>query len=380
MGKESSKKTAAKKGTSEKKAPAAKRGSRAKKISASSKTTSKTSQTPKAKSVTKTGVRKTAKAANPKARPRKATVPAKKKEIDAKALLLKKFDHWVPDVLFRPEPAPKPPETDSAPPFISADDEAEGNRIRQLLFKKFELSASEPSPSGSDIGTGAPSAPPPPVSPPVLPKHSDPMGTTIKFALIGFALLVALVIKVSVTNRGHYYIVPTTSGVDIWQGIFAPMGKERLIRLKDAERPENIQPVYTKRQVYPFIFHYYITHADALLEKPGMPDFEEIKSYLNQAIPYAVTEKNQKRVNARVNNIDQMILLIKADVTASKETIADYEAALDYLRQAQTLDTDGIKSALIKEKMTEVESAKAALEKKQVREIEAKEDAAVPAK
>lgn len=380
MGKDSSEKTAAKKGTSGKKAPAAKRGSTAKKISASSKTTSKSSQTPKAKGVTKTGATKTAKVANPKARPEKAKVPAKKKEIDTKALLLKKFDQWVPDVLFRPEPAPKPPETDSSPPLRSADDEAEVNRRRQLLFKKFDLSASETSPFASNIGTGAPSAPPPPVSPPVMPKHSDPMGTTIKFALIGIALLVALVIKVSVTNRDQYYIVPTNSGVDIWQGIFAPMGRERLISLKTAESPENIRPFYTKLQVYPFIFNYYIAHADALLEKPGMPDFEQIKSYLNQAIPYAVTEKHHKLVIARLNNIDQMILLIKADVAASKETIADYEAALDYLKQAKTLDVDGSKSALIKEKMTEVESAKAALEKKKAQEEKATDHAAVPAK
>jgi hypothetical protein len=111
-----------------------------------------------------------------------------------------------------------------------------------------------------------------------------------------------------------------------------------------------------------------------------MPDFEQIKSDLNQAIPYAVTDKHHKLAIARLNNIDQMILLIKADVAASKETVADFDAALDYLSQATALDVDGSKAALIKEKVAAVESAKAVLEKEKAQAEKGTEEAAVPTK
>ncbi len=383
MGKENSEKSTLKKDAPAKKTPTAKKKPATKKASDSLKMTSKTTQTPKAKTVAKTGAKKTVKTAKSKASAPKAKSASRKKKVSVKALLLKKFDGQEPTALFRPETPPKSPEDYTAPPFVSGDDEAEVARIRKLLLKKFDLSEPETGAvmSNSEPGVDDVAPPsPPPVTPPMMQKASDPMGTTIKFVLIGFALLVALVVKVSVTNRSNYYITPAKTGIDIWQGIFAPMGRERLISLENAAAPQTMQTVYSKQQIYPFIFNYYIKNADALLEKPGMPDFEGIKSYLNQAIPYAVTEKHSKLAIARLNNIDQMIFLIKADVAASKESIADYDAALDYLKQAQALDIDGSKSALINEKVAAVESAKAALEKEKAKEEEKAVEAAAPAK
>jgi len=150
--------------------------------------------------------------------------------------------------------------------------------------------------------------------------------------------------------------------------------------LEDAQAPESLQTVYSKKEVYPFVFDHYVKNADELLGKPGMPDFERIKAYLNKAVPYAATKKHRKLITARLNNIDQMILLIKADVAGSKETIEDYEAALEHLKQAAALDVDGSKSALIKEKVAAVESSKAGLEQKIEQEQKAVEEATPPAK
>ena len=361
--------TTVKKAASTKKASASKKASATKKTSTPKKTASKTTQTPKAKAVAKTGPSKTTKASKPKGTANKAKASTGKKKMTAKELLLKKFDGWTPDELYRPTTADRSPKDFTAPPLVSSDDEAEVSRIRKLLFKKFDLSEPEAD------------APPPPVSSPtVMEKRSDPMANMIKFALIGFALLVALVVKVSVSNRANYYIEPAKTGVEIRQGIFAPIGQERLIKLEDAQAPESLQTVYSKKEVFPFVFDHYVKNAEELLEKPGMPDFEGIKAYLNKAVPYAVTEKHRKLVTARLNNIDQMILLIKADVAASKETIADHEAALEYLKQAEALDVDGSKSALIKEKVAAVESSKAGLEQKIEQEQKAVEEATPPAK
>jgi hypothetical protein len=375
MEKENSEKSTPKNGASEKKTSTTPKKSATPKASTRSKTPSKTVQTPKAKTVSKAGTKKTTKAAKPRAGTQKSKAPAQGKKVDEKSLLFRKFDSWQPDELFRPKAAPKPPQNQMSPPFVSADNEAEMTRIRGLLFKKFDL---ETTSAGREPGVETP--PPPPASPSVMPKGSDPMGTTIKFVLIGFVLIMALVVKVSATNHANYYIKPTKTGVEIWRGIFAPMGQQRLINLENAEIPESARPSYSKEEIYPFIFTHYIKQADVLLEKPGMPDFEGIKSYLNQSMPYAMTEKDRRLATARLNNIDQMIFLIKADVAASKETLADYDAALEYLRQAQALDVDGSKSVLIKEKVDAVESARAALEKESEQKEKTAEEAAPTAK
>ena len=128
------------------------------------------------------------------------------------------------------------------------------------------------------------------------------------------------------------------------------MGEERIILLTGAEKPDSIQAVYSKQEIYPFIFNYYVKKADDLLEKPGMPDFEGIKTNLAKALPYAATEKLRTAAEARRNNIDMMILIYKAEVAASKETLPDYEAALAYLKEAQALDVDGSSTGLIQQK------------------------------
>ena len=332
------KSTSAQKTTSPKKTAATKKSTSAKKTATKSKTTSKT---PKAKATA---------AKKPKSTAKKTT---SRKKVSTKALLLKKFDAPAPKNIFQVPPPGISAEEFTSPPFVAADDEAEVKRIRALLFKKFDLNApATPKVTKEEIA-------------PVITKRSDPVSTSLKWMVVGFVLLIALVVKVSVSNRGNYYLIPMGDGVEIRQGIFAPMGQEQLIALPGAELPEATQTVYTKQEVYIYIFHYYVKKADDLLEKPGRPDFENIKRYLNMAMPYGITDKLRKAAEARLNNIDQVILLYKADVSISKETLTNYEAALGYLKQAADLDTDGSKADLIKQKIDTVQAAKAKLEEAQ---------------
>ena len=193
----------------------------------------------------------------------------------------------------------------------------------------------------------------------------------MKFCAVGFILIIAILLKTSNINQSKYYLNPTDTGVEIWQGIYAPLGEERLIALPGAETPETVQAVYSDQEIFPFIFNYYIKKADELLEKPGMPDFEGIKANLDKALPYAVTEKLRTAAKARRNNIDVMILIYKTEVAVSKETIPDYEAALEYLKEAQALDVDGSKTELINQK---VEAINAALSKLKTEEEKAAEE------
>jgi hypothetical protein len=114
--------------------------------------------------------------------------------------------------------------------------------------------------------------------------------------------------------------------------------------------PPKIKDVYTKAEVYPLAFNFYVSKADALMEVPGMPDFVGIKSYLNRALFFATTQNLRQTAEARINQIDRMILFYKADVATTKGTRAGLEAALGYLDEVGKLNPDDIEAELIKKK------------------------------
>ena len=363
------------KSTSKKKA--VKKSTTAKKTETKPKSAPKTKKVPakktpakKTASTTKRSTKKTkASTSTPK---QKAAAP-KKKKVSMKDLLSKKFDAWAPEKPYRPEESASRAKDFDAPPYVTGKNEAEIERKRKLLFKTFDLGETliEEPETGAIEAASPDSQIPPPPPPPVMTKGSDPMATTMKLCAVGFVLLIAIILKVSASNQSHYYLKPTKAGVEIWQGIFAPLGEDRLILLPGAEKPESIQAVYSKPEVYPLIFNYYVKKADELLEKPGMPDFEGIKINLDKALPYAATEKLRTAAKTRRNNIDVMILLYKTEVAVSKETIPDYEAALEYLKEAQALDVDGSNTDSIKQKTESINSVLSKL--KEVEEKAAEE-------
>ena len=110
--------------------------------------------------------------------------------------------------------------------------------------------------------------------------------------------------------------------------------------------PERISSVYTQRQVYALIFPYYVDKADMLMNLPGMPDFVGIKSYLNRSLGYAIDEKQRQMAITRLNAVDRIILLYKADVAAGKGRLAGLTAAKKYLNAAAELDPDEIQANL----------------------------------
>jgi len=177
------------------------------------------------------------------------------------------------------------------------------------------------------------------------------MQKSIKYIVAFFVILAALVIYSSFSNMKNYYIKPTDGAVEIWQGRFAPMSQKLLVTLPGAQAPQSIKDVYSKEEVFPLIFNYYINKADAILDIPGMPDFDGIKFYLNKAISFGITDDLRKKAYTRLNNIDMMILQYKADVAASKETIDGFKTALEYLNKAALLDLNADQSKLINQKI-----------------------------
>ena len=132
------------------------------------------------------------------------------------------------------------------------------------------------------------------------------------------------------------------------------MGRERLVIMPGVQPPAQIKGVYTREEVFPLAFKHYIDKADALLEVPGSPDFIGVKSYLNRALSFALTDQLRATANAKIDSIDRMTLLYKADVAASKGTLAGHKTALKYLDQAAARGPDEIEANLIERKQESI--------------------------
>ncbi|MBU0986354.1 MAG: hypothetical protein KKH68_03790, partial [Proteobacteria bacterium] len=344
---------------------------------------------------------KKAKAA-PKAK-KTTAVPAQKsvapkKKVSLKDLIQKKFDVWEPEKRFFASPDEKYVKGFVAPPFFKGVSKKEEQRIRELLLKKFDiiaikaagqkLAAEKAAAEKTAVEKAAAekaaaekaavekaaaekaaaekaavekAAAEPDVSvtcgPPadIDTTLDDPMKKAMKYAAAVFVVLFLLIVGTSFMNRNNYYVKSSDGAIEIWKGKFSPMGEELLIMLPGIQPPESIKDEYSKSDVYPLIFNYYVEKADTLIEVPGMPDFEGIRFYLNQALFYATSSEISKIAHTRLNNLDMMILLYKSDVVASKGTLAGLEDARNYLTEATRLNIGGLQSDLIKQKIVSVD-------------------------
>jgi hypothetical protein len=181
-------------------------------------------------------------------------------------------------------------------------------------------------------------------------RDTDPSEKFLKYGIAGFILLILLVIGASFINTSRFYIKPADGALEIWQGKFAPKGARLLISLPGTLYTDPIQDVYAKDDVFPLIFEYYIEKADTLLDVPGLPDFEGVRTYLNQALNYAVTDELAEAAKTRLDTLDLMVLLYKADVAASKDTVESLETTLDYLKQAAGFEMDALQKERIAQK------------------------------
>jgi hypothetical protein len=223
--------------------------------------------------------------------------------------------------------------------------------IQKAAAEKAAAKKAEPEP---DISVSYP--PPPKAAAP-----ADPMEKAFKYGIAGFALLLVILIGVSFANKGNYYLESANGGLKIYQGRFAPMGKELMITLPGVSAPAPSEEVYTMSQVYPLIYNYYLDKADALLGAQGLPDYQGIRRYLNEALKYAPTNEARKAVYERLDGIELMALLYRADIAARKGTIESLEESLDYLNQAAGLEIDETQTELVDQKR---EVVRAAIEEK----------------
>jgi hypothetical protein len=210
--------------------------------------------------------------------------------------------------------------------------------------------------------------------PPSETKPADPAEKMLYYGVAGLALLVLIVIIASWMNTQHYYVKPGKDTVDIWQGKFAPKGAKLLISFPGLQMAEPIKDTYTAKEVFPIIYQYYLDKADQLLDEPGVPDFDGVKAYLQQSQDYATTRVMKAIVKSRLDAINLMVLVYKADVAASKDNPEDLKAARDYLKEALSYQMDEMESTLIKKKAEAVKLKLEQLNSKAAKTTEGKKD------
>jgi hypothetical protein len=308
-------------------------------------------------------------------------VAAQPTGLSTRELLFKRFGPWTPPHLFRAAPERSLKKVPDAPPLAVGRSPEDTRRIKALLLKTFDLKATAPSapapetarpvtaspvlsgaipeaaPRAQSEAEAASAAPAPQAQAPRTyataadVKGSDPVEKSVKYLLGIFALVVLVVIAASYANTSRYQLKPASGGIEIWRGRFAPMGEALMTKIPGMQLPLPAKEVYSEAEALPLVSKYYLDKADALLDAPGIPDFESIRANLKEAMTYATTGTLRQAAAARLNTIDMMVLVYKAEVSATKGTPAALQDSLGYLEQAAALDLDSRQAEMIKQKI-----------------------------
>jgi hypothetical protein len=102
-----------------------------------------------------------------------------------------------------------------------------------------------------------------------------------------------------------------------------------------------------------------------------------MRTYLNKSLSFAITSDLEEAAHARLNKIDRMVLLYKADIAVSKDTIPELKTALEYLNRANTLVPDKMESGLIQQKIDSIRARMAVIETVQQAAAQGKNQLAV---
>jgi hypothetical protein len=76
-----------------------------------------------------------------------------------------------------------------------------------------------------------------------------------------------------------------------------------------------------------------------------------MKYYIDLAMPYAITLEHRDAATLRLNSIAQTLLIYKADIAASRGSIADLEAAVGFLYKAKAMNSDKSQAESLEKKI-----------------------------
>jgi len=110
------------------------------------------------------------------------------------------------------------------------------------------------------------------------------------------------------------------------------------------------------------IFNYYLDKADASLDVSGLPNYQAIADYLENAAQFALTKEMQQAVTQRETNIQMLTLQYKIEVDMSKGSIESLKSALRNLKKVLKLTSDPARIALTEQSIEKVTADIVALE------------------
>ena len=312
----------------------------------------------------------------------KAPADAKKKPVSVKDLLVRKYDTGSPETLYVPPAGPVRSAGITSPPFVTGATPEDTERIRQLLFKKFDVNTPEAEPKPVPEKLSVDRVELPPAAGPLYndgdahdyasieieaalaaKKGMAPLQKSAVAGILGLVILLALVFNASMSNRAKFYLKPVDGKIELWRGKFSPKGEKKFITLSAVSAPAQQKDSYSKEEAFSLIFENYVNQADALLTTPDTPDFELIKRTLKKALPYATSPALYDSLQKRLGKIDMMTLVYKADVLADRNTAADLTAAREALEKAMHLDLDVAEKGLVKQKLQWIDQQLAGLKK-----------------
>jgi hypothetical protein len=306
-------------------------------------------------------------------------VAAEKKKAYLKTLPLKKFEAWKPAKVFRAAVDEEYLKNFASPPIVSGLSDEEAKRIKKLLLKKrgmatirAEIKKEAAERKAAEKAAAKKAAVESEAAKKAAVEREAAERATMKKVIIGlasgFIVLLVLIFSASSSNNSKYYIKEKAGVLEIWQGRYAPLGEKQMMSLPGVPLPEQINPVYSKSEVFPLIFNYYIDKADAISDMSDTPDYVAIKSYLNEALLFATTGDLRKKAYSRLNNIKFNDLMYKAGVSESRGAISDLDEAMRYLNKASLLKVDAGKSDVVKQKIESIKEQKTEMIEAQVAE------------
>jgi len=334
------------------------------------------------------------KKSEPAPSPKKARTP-----VPVSELLKNTYPAWTAQSVM-PAPEKKQRIISDPPAFIQgAPDEI--RRIRELLFQKIDLTdipepvqtqnvsdteekQSKPTEtrkketiqvekSAADEKLKASASVAEPVQPepqekdniaaPILPPESDYadytletkkdtqlMSNSLKCVFAGIVVLFIMLYMASSSNHSKYYLIDGKSGVEVWQGTFSPMGKSYMLTMMGMEIPETTKSYYMQSDIYPMICNFYLDQASDVLSEDNIPNLVQVKEYLEMAY-YFATEDVQKEIQKRLNGIDFMMFVLRADIAIQKGSETDLEKAREYIEEAQELAEKNYQQDMIKNRL-----------------------------
>lgn len=238
--------------------------------------------------------------------------------------------------------------------------EQDQERIKKLLFKRFDGEA-PPEKEAAPRVSEPKAAEEPPSPPSYTPPPEEPMDKTFKYAVGALACIIAILLLASLSNSGKFAFKQNDQMVELWQGRFAPMGWNRVASFSDPKILNGVQQkkAYSKKQTYGILSDYFINRADEILKTGETPDLKAAKSYLGHASKYSLTDARREEIRRRLNRMNFLVLLGKGELARSKGTVPDFENAKKYLMEAIPYASTDLEKDMLAKNLAAIEYAMA---------------------